>query len=560
MSQDPEKNIQPISKFAKPIVAGAFILSGLVHSTDVQPDHNVTPQEPVSISNSGLDASGGSNGSVYHMYQDLTKVGKSFEKDISAMDIPSSVNRFMDANTVYMSGDGCSGTIIRDGNQISGKPIGIAFAKHCGFIPYVPKLAPWTAANYITGSNGKEYKVNQMVFPETGTKLYQNMISLNEVKEVIVPKDNNNTIDQAFGILPGATAKEVLDKYKSESLTESEIHKNLVPGKTVVYMRGWPVNQGGNNPENLRSQEFAMVYIGLGENVNAVGEDLQFVMTAIPKVDTKVDNAVCSFGASGSGGFIMEGDKAKQIGPLSVFWGLTPLVGEVDNSVYNNKLDPEENRLNFEQLYPNIDWSNYSAVCGFAYKKINEHKVVNIVPSQGDIPGQINQTEYSEYKMQEDFSNPNYVKKIVDGTVVVSQSSEDKGAIYPSSTIINKPIIEVDPKTGHVFVGYYDGQPGINVIEVDNLDQLEFFQQSWNKPLGLIHTKGKINQSNDYRHYKFALVNSHGLKFGELLYGLTNPDSKPYSISLKNSKIAFVDKHLSQLPQFITQNPNFYIQ
>jgi len=546
----------------RPMIAGTFVLSSFM-PVSKSVDQLEGSSAPLHIDGVGLVASGpGSgepNGTKLLPYQKPLEVSQSFEKDILEMEIPPSASSFMNANTVYISSIGCSGTIIRSGNQISGKPVGIAFAKHCGFIPYVPKTVPWTAANYITGSNNKDYTVKYEVIAETGRTINA-LSSIGEIKQVIVPENDNNKNDQAFGILPGATAQEVLDSYKAESLTETEIHKKLIPGKTVIYMRGWPANQGKGNQGYEHSQEFAMVYLGLGSGLVEDGENLQYVMAAIPKVDTKVDNAVCSFGNSGAGGFVMDGDKAKQIGPLSLFWGLTPLVGYVDKSIYNNSVAPEENRQYFEQIYPKINWNNYSAVCGFAYKKINKHKVVDIVPAKGDIPGQFNSSEYTIYKMQENFSDPNYVKDVVDGTVVISQnigSKEGGGSGYLSQIVIKRPIIDVDPKSGHVFIGCYEGQGIVNVIEISNLDELEFFQNAWDQPLSLVRSSGEVKYVNDFKQDKVTLVDKNGVDFAEPTYSLPKSDLNPYKIEIKNGHISFKPDHLAQLPKFMTQ-PNFH--
>jgi hypothetical protein len=485
------------------------------------------------------------------------------EKNSEFMHIPNEAQKFMDANTVYLSTIGCSGTIIRKGNEIDGKPIGIAFAKHCGFLPNAPTLLSYDTAKYVTGSNGEDYTIKWPIIAQTGTASNE-LAPIGGIDKVIVPLDSNDSVDKAFGILSGATAKEVISSYEKESLTEEEITKKLIPGKSIVYMRGWPVNQKNNSKEGfIKTQEFAMPYLGTITTETDTGEELSVVMAAIPKVDSKVDEAVCSFGASGSGGFVIENGEARLLGTLSSFWGLTPLVGAVDSTIYNNSYAPKQNRDYFKYLFPNINWDNYSAVCGFSYKSADKYKVVHVVPNLANIPGHIQPELEAIYEKQQLFVDPEYPRTIVDGKVLFMQKFEGKEAqpIYVR-TVINRPIIDIDKKNGHVFIGFYTGETGIiNVAEVNNLKDLTFYPINKNSPIHTLKSSGQLkfqqlsyNQSLDPKTGG-SLVDNKGFHFGE--DGISAPWANdlegPHRLEIKDGKMVFIKTKNPKTPPVLQQ-------
>jgi hypothetical protein len=584
MDKNPEKNTNPL--ISTRLVVASLALAGIYipNSTTVpsanqegitvsaNPEfiianqNNIEATAPINLASGGPESGEGIGTKTAITYEQAPTFHVNthlMEKNSKSMHIPAEARKFMNANTVYLSGIGCSGTIIRKGGEISGKPVGVAFAKHCGFIPTVHSLMPYTAARYVTGSNHKDYTIKGSVVAETGS-VSNKRVSIGEITQVIVPQDSDNTVDIAFGILPGATAKEVLSSYKEESLSHDEITKKLIPGESMVYMRGWPENQRSNKKGDALAQEFAMPYLGTISTYNAVGEALLLIMTAVPKVDSRVDDATCSFGASGSGGFIINKDKARLIGTLSGFWGMSPLAGGVDTAIYNNSTSPKENRQYFKSLFPNIDWNNYSAVCGFSYEFSGNYKVVNMVPSLGDVPGHIQSVTDAIYHKQELFVDPKYTRTIVDGTVIIDQEFRAKnGELYSNPIAIKRPIIEIDQKTGRVFIGYYSGeQPGvISVISAPNVDNLTFYQ---NNPTATIVTKKSTGEMRYVTEpvesvISGSLVDDTGLHFGEYdnyWYSTANKLTTPYALKFKNNEIQFVKMKIQKTPAFLDLNNN----
>lgn len=558
MSNKPEHltNIAPrTSSRTGRLTAAALAMSGLYApslntdssnpSLSLETPHTITVPGNVASSNPTNSEKKGTT--IYHQ-PTYNQINTYFMDNNSRIEhIPSEAQNFMEANTVYLTGIGCSGTIIREGNSFNGKPVGVAFAKHCGFIPNTPPLVPWTSAKYIVGSNHEEYTLKSTMIAETGTNS-DNLSPIGEIKQVIVPEDSNISSDKAFGILPGATASQVLNSYNSESLSQNEIASQLIPGKSMVYMRGWPTNQRNNIKGALLAQEFAMPYLGTITSSNDTGEILPMVITAIPKIDSKTDGAVCSFGASGAGGFIIENGQPKLVGTLSAFWGLVPLIGSVDTTIYNNKTNPLYDKAYFESLFPNVDWNNYSAVCGFSYQSYNKHKVVNVVPNLGNVPGHIQPQIEALYKEQELFVNPNYTRTIIDGSVVVNSEYTSKTGQPVNVTVgtIIRPIIDINKKTSQIFIGYYSGQqPGeITVVEVSNPKYLTFYQNNPSQPLSIKESSGEIKYIQEPLGYKTSgsLMDSTGFNYGEYVnsYYQINYLQTPYSLKIQNNKISFV--------------------
>lgn len=424
---------------------------------------------------------------------------------------PSEAQEFANRNVVYLFGEGCSGTLIHQDGDLNAPPVGVAFAKHCGLLDDTTTRAKGEAPNLFRGAGGRSYNVRQPIVAEIGVN-QDNMTPIGQIAEVIIGEGNAS--DFVLGVLPGATAREVMRSYRQERLSDKEINE-LVPGESTIYMRGWPVNQEETKPNDMTAQQFAMTYIGTLETPVSDGEVLKLLVTAIPKSERKVDDSVCSFGASGSNGFVIQDDgQPKFIGTLSAFWGFNELYGGTNYVGY----DPSEYLANIRGSFPDVNWSKYAAACGFNYEIPKSTRVIDLVPDNAAIPGEGYPVERSENQASLRFSNPNISRTIVDGTAVVS--FPDKGGQYGELTMnINNPLISVG-QNGDLMLGYNGYPPGtVSAVDVSDGCILSFYPKSPNDSVNtqvstgsLIYPSSNLNVFNQSRYIK----DSNHLKFGKV--------------------------------------------
>ena len=340
-----------------------------------------------------------------------------------------------------------------------------------------------------------------------------------------------------LGVLPGYTVQAVEAGYRDSRLSETAID-NLIPGKSVVYMRGWPVNQYDINGIPT-AQQFKMTYVGQLETTASNGESLDVLVTAVPKADSKWDKDVCSFGASGSGGFVLVNGEPKLIGPLSVFWGFSDLYDET-NSFYN----PVGNLEYMKQTFPFIDWDNYSATCGFNFQAPKSTSVINIVPDTSDIPGIGNPVASAVYEAGLAFSNPRTEKAYINGTAMIEFPAQG-GPSGDASLVINNPLIGTG-QNGDVMIGYY-GYPGtVQAVDVSLGGIVNIYPNSPDAPVTIDKSSpGLIYPSLSDSQYMYGgqgyVMDSRGLVMGNLLQKLPDINrSTSYKLNIVNGRFEIV--------------------
>jgi hypothetical protein len=384
----------------------------------------------------------------------------STESFIKVGGIPEVVENTFIRNVVFLT-NGCSGYTIRQNGDPNGTAVGVVFARHCGLIPSKENSNPSTwSTEYVSGSNGQKYVVQEPIVPQSGTAL-SGVQPNSAITNVLVPKENNPNSDVAVGIYPGFSAGEVWKSYLNSRATNTELEA-LKPGKSTIYMGGWPVNQAGNKKSEMIMQQFAMTNVGNGVVTSDTGEIFDAVIAAIPKTEYKVDQAVCSFGNSGAAGFIMENGQPKIIGPLSGFWGLTALHDYISNKVYNNESSPGKNKQYLTRRFPFIDWNRFAAACALSTTNPNQPMLVHLVPSNQYIPGSILPSAEKSAMITEKFVNPNAQRTYFSGEVVVDNQNilTKGGGPDPYSVSINNPMITTG-SDGTVYLGYYNPEnPG----------------------------------------------------------------------------------------------------
>jgi hypothetical protein len=451
--------------------------------------------------------------------------------------LPQAVQSYVNNNTVYINGEGCSGTLIHVNGQQNKPAAGVLFAKHCGFITDAPA---WASNNgtpdIIKGSDGVDYDLRSPLVAETGND-ESDLMPVGEIRQVIVGGGLDN--DHILGVLPGFTPEQVISSYRDEHISDKQFDQ-LISGVSKIYVKGWPDNQKGSKPGVLRAEQFALVYIGIMHTVTSNGEELDLVVAAVPKEETVVDGATCSFGISGAGGVVLEHGEPKLIGPQSVFWGFDNLY----NGNYSlNQYNPTAYRALMEQSFPDADWNKYAGACGFSYTMPEKTTTIQLTSDLGIIPGKGEPNASAAYELSLEFANPDYKRSILNGMVKITQ--EDKGGPGgPATFIVNRPIIANGPNG--LIIGYYAaGFPGvINAIDCGLDCKASFYQDDPKVPLSVISSKGAIKYPADsmLNPEKSAyLHDAEGINFGalETTGKLPYAHATPYSIKYDNDRLSF---------------------
>jgi len=286
-------------------------------------------------------------------------------------EIPDQVrNLFRD--TVYLNELGCSGFLIRDDHAI---PIGFETAEHC--LPH----------ERYQGSDGNTYMA-QFIGARRGDSEFA-LKFVDHATELVVADaaQDSPSSDVAFGIFPGHTPEEVLKNYNS--IHDQEIGQ-LSVGQPV-FMSGWPEFQENNpHPENMDRQEFAGSLLGT-EIVNTTKGESFLTLWAAMKNTT--EGAKCSFGASGSEGFVLlqqtDADgkiyfEKRPVGTLAAFWDL-------ESKTYGTPEQAEKEISWAEKRFSTKLPEGTTALCAFTVAAnpdvSNPQKtVIKLVNSVNDIP------------------------------------------------------------------------------------------------------------------------------------------------------------------------------
>jgi len=518
------ENLHPLANLAlRTSLAVVAMGGGIVSSANHDPTTSVEVAAPAGTLGDGVGTEGA-----------LETNGQHPESTF-----PIEVQSYVNKNTVYLYGDGCSGSLLRPNGNPNSAPVGVTFAKHCGFV-----TDPTTSSNgkapLLSSVNGSTYDVRSNIIVESGED-QDNMSPIGAITEVITADGLGN--DYALGVLPGATAEEVVKAYQSEHLSSSDIN-NLTPGKSKIFMRGWPVNQKETTPNDMTAQQFEMTYIGkVATNVSS-GQRLNLLVVAIPKGENN-DSSVCSFGASGSSGIVLENGKPQIVGSLSAFWGFENLYGGTDVSNYN----PSGDLADIKEDFPDVDWSKYVAACGFNYEIPESTTSIQIVPSSSAIPGEGSPMNEAVYQAGLDFSDPDSSRTIVNGIAQVS--FPDKGGQYGEVEMsINNPLISIGVN-GDIMLGYYNSPGMVSAVDVspDSGAILNFYPNEPDTSIDTEVSTGNLiypsTNNNDFQ--VGSLKDSNGLSFG---YLSQTPDEQlsnqtPWSLTVNDGQFTFAPNNPS---------------
>jgi hypothetical protein len=334
--------------------------------------------------------------------------------------IPAKVKAEMNKNAAYMQGSGCSGSIIRNAK---GKAIGALTAEHCSLR---------NADNRrIEGSDGKVYIVQEPVLARTGSDRNK-LRTVAHIKQYIAPPAGDTVRDIVLGVAAGHTPAEVYKAYNKTALTQRQAEK-LTGGN--LWNSGWPIDQP-DNPTNMRRQDMKMTILGPGTTITTLGERIDVIWAAVK--DTK-DGAKCSFGDSGSRGFVMVDGKARSVGTLSAFIDLTDSVPGVAGA--------QPNEASLARI------KGVSAICGFAYKQVKlgkDAEVLNSVSSPEQIRGYVSRDRAIQ-EAHDQFLNPDLPKLTINGYAETYDGGEgsNKGGGFQ---YVDEPVIYYNPSAQGVVV------------------------------------------------------------------------------------------------------------
>jgi len=428
------------------------------------------------------------------------------------------IETFMRRNTVYMSGLGCSGEAI---HGAKGKVIGVLTAEHCSLTDVENQR--------IQGTDGKYYIVQpEPVRAETGASL-DNLSTVATIDSFIVPNTTDLTRDLAIGVAKGQDPSEVLRAYEHSTLPNAKLHQLKVGDK--LYMAGWPQYQPRNKTGVEERQSFEMSVLGLGQSKTDEGKTLKVVWAAVPP--TK-DGSECSYGASGSEGFVMVDGQVKAIGTLSIFIDLTGKVPDTLNP--NSTTSPLGIGSN----------KNIAAICGFSYETPDPSvggMVLHAVRSSSEIPGYVS-PEQAEATAREQFMDPNYVKTIINGAVEVpgANSGAEKGG--PPSWVNNPALFHDAVHQNTVLAWANPTDPDhLSFVYVEDRDiyEIVIYPHDGDSAPDLITSVGADQyQADPTGQTSGDFIDSNQLVFGNVLPGAPNFNGAGFTLETKDGAIGIV--------------------
>ena len=424
------------------------------------------------------------------------------------LSVPSDIESVMMRDTVYMPAAGCSGFLVRHNDT----PIGVITAEHCSLRGNGP--APYFRQRYH-GSDDRNY----VIFPENADVMIgESMKTLEvvgQIHEFIVPNKTDSHLDLALGAFTGHTAREVLDTYNAMKLSTAEAQS--ITKNDTVFLSGWPDAQLNRNGANMR-QSFAGRYVGDFNTTTTLGEQLKIHLVGVP-VDK--EGAVCSFGASGSQGFVKQDNQIRPIGTLASFVDLT-------GRYYGSTSADLQAKAYYERtLGVNLD--GFGALCGFAYETPDSAEmpdVIQVVESLSDIPGQ--SIEDRKNKAYKEFFNPDIKKVIIDGDYGFN-SGPDKGSAFEW---VNRPALLYNSDDNSAILAWYDPTSvnNLHLDYIDNIEYLTFYKHLVTDPdIKMISSEGAmqpislVNSADNA-----AFVDATGKRIGQVLSSDFQPANDSY--------------------------------
>jgi hypothetical protein len=378
--------------------------------------------------------------------------------DPAQLRIPKTIASIMRRNALYMPIPGvgdCSASAIRNKrNQV----IGMMTAEHCGLNQ--------TDANSEEGSDGQNYIVQPKPWMVYSGENLERLATVAKIDQYIVPNTRHTTSqDLVLGVAKGHTREQVLNAYEQSALSAKEIQK-LKPG-TTMYMAGYPTYQPVNWTDNEQRQMFAMTIIRTA-TVKILGDPgepdkiLKVVQAAVP---TDEQGAVCSYGASGSRGFVMVDGQVRTVGVLSGFM-----------SVDNNVPAQSAENIGISKYLPADRSSTPTAVCSFAYQLgtvSRNDTVVDAVRSADDIPGNSELNELTDYTaIAKKLEDPRHTKTFLNGIIGVQEGDKTKW--------ISNPVLFYDAKDNLTTFAFSKGNNG---KKHESTSDVTYFIYSWEQDL-----------------------------------------------------------------------------
>ncbi|MDB5170767.1 MAG: hypothetical protein JWO35_461 [Candidatus Saccharibacteria bacterium] len=292
-------------------------------------------------------------------------------------DFPENAAKVARHDAVYIDALGCSGLKLYNLKHVE---VGALTAEHCSLRGInKPRIS----------SKGGSFSI-VMSEKVTGEAGRYNLDRPNKTTytSAVLPSEYDTTHDFALMIAKGHTADEVMQSAEENMLPAQEIAA-LKPGDKV-YVSGWPNKQDGNKTGSTRRQSFKMHVLGQGVTRTKGDEELKVLWSVVP---ASKDGAICSYGISGSGAFVIRGNKRRIIGPTSAFFDLT---GKFDSKVGPLELKkllkglklPTNSVANFEAK----THRKAAALCATAIEPTDFNDggmEVGFVRNEDDIPGHI---------------------------------------------------------------------------------------------------------------------------------------------------------------------------
>ncbi len=371
--------------------------------------------------------------------------------------VPQEVSEIMEHRTVQVLG-GCSGFTIEDK---SGQAAGVATAKHCGL-----------SDGYIHGNDGQTYlPVSRPLDIYSGSSADAMSIK-GRLAHAYISAEDGSARDLAIGVLEGNNPQDVLNMYKQNSLSSSEM-ANLRQGD-VMYLSGWPGDQD-NNTGTRRRQEFAMTVLGSSEKPHTVNSQ-KYLWTAI---ESNADGAECSFGNSGGEAFVIQesvsSDGTKRLmprsaGALAWFYDLAGDTWMADTPEYGAQM-----RAEFETMFGVALPDSITAICGFAYdtpSPENNGILVKTVESADLIPGYESPEAKMNKAAREHFMDPSTEKMIADGYFGIGGGKE-------GSLVLDRVYLYFNAQTGQVTVGSYsdEDEGNLRLATYSSLGEVQLYDR-----------------------------------------------------------------------------------
>jgi hypothetical protein len=349
------------------------------------------------------------------------------------------LRKILNNNTSRLSPIGCSAALIGDS-------AGAVTARHCGF--------RWEELSgaMLRDDSGAQYLVSPPITASTGDT-QSAMRPAIDGRSVILPAQtpHNSSLarDTAILVDKDSSPQKAFEAYSAMRLSSEEI-RALPPG-TQLVMSGWPSDQKPKSQNGtLARQEFTMTVLGTTIGSISNGDQIEILVAAMEKNE---NNAVCSFGGSGSQAYAYSNGEWRGVGELAWFRDLN---GTVPNG--GSKTAAAQWRTEYTQRF-RVNLSSADALCGFSLNSLrlgSDTETYRIVPNRASVPGYEGPASDMEApKYYADLlADPNEIKQILNGQI----SLQGKGAALGASAMqyTNRPVVSYNRFTGQVTVISYN--------------------------------------------------------------------------------------------------------